>query len=225
MKGIGNVSMAKQSRGSIGSFIEEDSFVIENQERIIEANKNNEKENQQFLEVKYFMDAIKNSQNIDVMLQNIKLCFSMSTMARLYQFYNYFFGMYTQSVEDTILDLAKMERKHKKQILSSKIKRFGSNSIGSFSESTFDSETEDESSVLEEELVKDPSKKKLFNKKFYSNLKNDLKIENDNDNIINTSSKKNNIINNIDDKIEEEAEAQIKLNEEEKSKVLITTKN
>ena len=223
IKGIGNVSMAQQSKGSMGSFLEEGSFIIEKQERIIDTNQNKEKENKQFLEVKYFMNAKDNSQNIDVMLQNIKLCFSMSTMARLYQFYNYFFGMYTQSVEDTILDLAKMERKHKKQILSSKIKRFGSNSIASFSESTFDSETEDESSVLEEELIKDPSKKKLFNKKFYSNLKKDLKIEKDDDNIINTSSNKNNIINNIDDKIEEEAEAQIKLNEEEKSKVLITT--
>ena len=64
------------------------------------------------------MDAVKQAQTVDVILQRIRVCFSMSTMARLYQFYTYYFGMYIQSYEDTILDLAKMERNHKKEKLS-----------------------------------------------------------------------------------------------------------
>ena len=44
--------------------------------------------------MKYFLDSAKNTQTIDIILQNIRLYFPMITMARVYQFYNYYFEMY-----------------------------------------------------------------------------------------------------------------------------------
>ena len=224
-KGLGLVSMVKLSRGSRDSIdsSSDGGFGIENQNMIIEHGKDNEKDKEKkFLEVKYLMDVAKNTQNVDVIIQNIKVCFSMSTMARLYQFYNYYFGMYTQSVEDTILDLAKMERKHRKSILSFKLKKERSSTL---SDSSFDSGTEEDSVALEEELVKDPGKKKIFNKKFFNNLQKDLKIEEEEENIINTSSNKFKKSFKEDEIIDKEAEEQMKLNEEKESKNLITTHN
>ena len=142
----------------------------------------------------------------------------MSTMARLYQFYSYYFGMYIQSYEDTILDLAKMERNHKKEKLSNQLKL--SRSSSTFSETTLDSELEDIKEI-EEELLNDPEKKKLFNSKFYKRLKNDLDAEDDN--IINTSSKQKKP--DFLDDLEEVAEEEMKLKEEEESKNLKTIPN
>ena len=228
-KGSGMLSIVKRSVGSRESMssLNEDSLIIEkeNPNKIIVNDKNdkndkNKNEKELFLEVKYLMDVEKNAQTIDVIVQNIRICFSMSTMTRLYQFYNYFFGMYTQSVEDTILELAKMERKHKKNIISSKIKKERS---GTLSDSSFDSETEEDSVALEEELVNDPGKKKIFNKNFYNNLKKDLKAGEEENNIIDTSSTPKKKVFREDEIIEIEAEKQIKINEEKESKNLITT--
>ena len=158
-KGIGMVSMVMRKKESFASFSQDDSIIIENKSEIIE-NNNAKKEIKKFLELKYSMDKEKNLQNIDIIIQNIVICFSMSTMIRLYQFYKYYFGIYVESVEDTILDLAKMERKHKKKILSSKL-RLSKKLSGSLSDSTFDSELDDDkdNEFSEEDLLKISNKK------------------------------------------------------------------
>ena len=223
MKGIDIVSMSKMSKGSIGSFSEDGSIMIDNDDEgfIKEKSKIKDKDkikDEKFLVMKYFMNSNQNVQNIDIILQNIRICFAMSTMARIYQFYNYYFGMYLQSVEDTILDLAKMERKHKKEIFSSQLRL--SKYSRSISNTTIDSELESEDG--NDSIIGDLDEdKKIFNNNFYNNLKSDLKIENENDNIINTSSKKDE--NNIDDLIEKEAEAQ--MNEESKKLKTIHNKS
>ena len=217
-KGIGIVSLTKLSKESLSNGSEGDSIEIDNSNNILDNGKKKDSKNDKFLVVKYFMDAVKQAQTVDVVLQRIRVCFSMSTMARLYQFYSYYFGMYIQSYEDTILDLAKMERNHKKEKLSNQLKL--SRSSSTFSETTLDSELEDIKEI-EEELLNDPEKKKLFNSKFYKRLKNDLDAEDDN--IINTSSKQKKP--DFLDDLEEVAEEEMKLKEEEESKNLKTIPN
>ena len=233
LKGVGLLSMADIGKGSMGSFSDDDSILIENEVKmmdngdIIKKDKKKENENNKFLVLKYIFENSNNSQNIDVTMQNIKFCFPMNTLTRLYQFYNYYFGMYTQSVEDTILDLAKMERNHKKEKLSYKI-RMSRLSSGSLTESLLDSEADDEKDTeLEEDLFKNPENKKIFSQKFYKNLKEDLKIVENENNLISTS----NIPPDFDakirlnDSIDLEAENQIKLSENEESKKLKTITN
>ena len=222
LNNMGLLSLSFMSQGSIGSLSENDSFVIENEAKMIHDGSNdiNNKANDEskFLMLKYFYEVSKKSQNIEIALKNIRICIPMNTIARLYQFYNYYFGMYTQSVEDTILDLAKMERKHKKEKLSQHLKMSKNLSSGSISESTFDSEIEDDKDSEIDDLFKENKNKKLFNQKFYKNLKEDLKNE-EYANIINTSSKNNNIIN-LNDSLDLEAENQMQLMEKERSKKL-----
>ena len=221
MKGIDIVSMSKKNKESLGSFSEEGSILIEDEVGFIkDKNKIKDLKDEKFLVMKYTMNKNQNLQNIDIILQNIRICFSMSTMARIYQFYNYYFGMYLQSVEDTILDLAKMERKHKKEIFSSQLRQTYSRSL---SQTTIDSEIELESEDGNDSVISD-EQKKIFNSNFYKNLKSDLKIENEN--IIDTSSKQNEEIineNNLEELIEKEAEAQ--MNEEIKKLKTIHNKS
>jgi len=150
----------------------------------------------------------------------------MSAMARLYQYYSYYFGMYSQSNDDTALLLENMDEKHKKEKLKEKLKydkKVSANIIFekklsdlSDNSSTIGSEISDEgdiSNMLEEET----QKKKIFGKQFAKVLSKDLKALGD-------GFKKNIIDTSIDSQIDKEAEESIKKKEEELSKIYKTTR-
>ena len=76
--------------------------------------KEEDPKNKKFMLIEYRYNGITKAQEVNVVLQKIRICFSMSAMARLYQYYNYYFGMYSQSCDDAALLLANLEDKHKK---------------------------------------------------------------------------------------------------------------
>ena len=170
-----------------------------------------------FLVVNYVSDPKTNMQNIDVILQKIHICFSMSTMARLYQYYNYYFGMYSKSCENIILELAKMERDHKKLKLQNKLSKALSSDISSLSDVSSTMSDLGENNDIEADLNEDTEKKKIFGKDLINSLKADLASKNND--IIDTSSK-----NKKDEEIAKVVEQEMKEKENELSQKL-TIKN
>ena len=213
-----NMSRSKSSLFGMGkeSGIE---IVRENRSEIDIKDKN-------FMLIEYKYNGITKKQEVNVILQKIRICFSMSAMARLYQYYSYYFGMYSQSNDDTALLLENMDEKHKKEKLKEKLKydkKVSANIIFekklsdlSDNSSTIGSEISDEgdiSNMLEEET----QKKKIFGKQFAKVLSKDLKALGD-------GFKKNIIDTSIDSQIDKEAEESIKKKEEELSKIYKTTR-
>ena len=185
--------------------------------------KEEDPKNKKFMLIEYRYNGITKAQEVNVVLQKIRICFSMSAMARLYQYYNYYFGMYSQSCDDAALLLANLEEKHKKEKLKQKLKyekKISANNIIenrlSDISSTIGSELSEEEEVdvlnmLEEET----QKKKIFGSNFSQMLAKDLKA-------LGNKFESNIIDTRIDIQAEEEAEQSIKKKEEELSKILET---
>ena len=184
--------------------------------------KENEK-NKKFMTIEYRYNGITKEQQVNIILQKIRICFSMSSMARLYQYYSYYYGMYCQSCDDIALILANMEEEHKKIKLKQKLKyekKISANSLleGRMSRlsdasSTISSELSEEEADISNMLEEEKEKNKIFGKNFARLLSKDLKALGDNfeNNIIDTS-------------IDKEAEESIKKKNEELEKIFTTTR-
>jgi len=184
--------------------------------------KENEK-NKKFMTIEYRYNGITKEQQVNIILQRIRICFSMSSMARLYQYYSYYYGMYCQSCDDIALILANMEEEHKKIKLKQKLKyekKISANSLleGRMSRlsdasSTISSELSEEEADISNMLEEEKEKNKIFGKNFARLLSKDLKALGDNfeNNIIDTS-------------IDKEAEESIKKKNEELEKTFTITR-
>ena len=173
------------------------------------------------MKIEYRYNGITKTQEVNIILQKIRICFSMSAMARLYQYYSYYYGMYCQSCDDMAFLLSKMEEDHKKEKLKTKLKYEKKLSFNSFLGGRLSSlsdassvlsdlsEEKDISKMLEEEK----EKKKIFGKEFAKSLCKDLKALGTKfeDKLIETSADK-------------EAEESIKKKEEELAKIITTTR-
>ena len=191
-------------------------------EIVREPKKDEDPKNKKFMLIEYRYDGITKGQEVNVVLQKIRICFSMSAMARLYQYYNYYFGMYSQSCDDVTLLLANLEEKHKKEKLKQKLKYEKKLSINSIIEnrlsdisSTIGSELSEEEVDVTNMLEEETQKKKIFGNNFSTMLAKDLKA-------LGNKFENNIIDTRIDIQAEEEAEESIKKKEEELSKVLET---
>ena len=214
-------SNVSRSRSNFFKRAEEEGIVIDLKYLKKEKEGDNEK-NKKFMIIEYRYNNISKSQEVNIVLQKIRICFSMSAMARLYQYYSYYYGMYSQSCDDIAFILSKMEEQHRKERLKTKLKyekKISANSIiggrlSSLSDtsstlSDLSGDDKDISNMLEEEN----EKKKLFGKNFANLLSKDLKALGNKfeEQIIDTSADK-------------EAEESIKKKEEELSKILKTTR-
>ena len=191
-------------------------------EFVREEKKENENEKKKFMIIEYRYDIDTKIQEVNISLQKIRICFSMSAMARLYQYYSYYYGMYCQSCDDIALILANMDEVHKKEKLKQKLK-FEKKLSASLILEERTNRLSDTSSMLSSELSvegdisnmleEETEKKKIFGKKFAHLLSRDLKAlgENFEENILSTS-------------IDKEAEESIKKKEEELSKILTKTR-
>ena len=191
-------------------------------ELIREEKKENENE-KKFMKIEYRYNGITKAQQVNIILQKIRICFSMSAMARLYQYYSYYYGMYCQSCDDITLILANMEDEHKKLKLKKKLKyekKLSANTIlerqkSQISDisSTLGSELSQEEGDISNMLEEEKEKKKIFGKKFANLLSKDLKAlgENFENNIIDTS-------------LEKEVEESIKKRNDELEKKYTTTR-
>ena len=211
-------SNVSRSKSSILGRVKEEGIelVIERKGK----DKENEKE-KKFMKIEYRYNGITKIQEVNIILQKIRICFSMSAMARLYQYYSYYYGMYCQSCDDMAFLLSKMEEDHKKEKLKTKLKYEKKLSFNSFLGGRLSSlsdassvlsdlsEEKDISKMLEEEK----EKKKIFGKDFAKSLCKDLKALGTKfeDKLIETSADK-------------EAEESIKKKEEELAKIITTTR-
>ena len=129
-------------------------------------NKHSDKNKYKFMVIHYYRDNKTGNQTINILLQKIQICFSMNAMARAYQYYSYYWGLYCKSCDDCIIMLADMEEENKKQKLKEKLTFINKENLIDDN----DNEWNDISEILEE----DKEKKRLFGKKFVKNLENDL---------------------------------------------------
>ena len=180
--------------------------------------KKDDKNKHKFMLINYKKDNKTNHQTVKILLQKIQICFSMNVMARLYQYYSYYWGLYCKSCDDSIIMLADMEEEFKKQKLKERLNYISkeniineSNSSSTINNSYYDDDNDwdDISEILEE----DKQSKKLFGKKFIENLKTDL-------NSIRLGKKFKKILaNRVMDK---KAEEKIKNKKEELKKIIKT---
>ena len=165
-----------------------------------EENENEQIKNNKFLLVEYRYDGISKKQKVNVIMQKIRICFSMSTMARLYQFYSHYYGMYSQSCENITLVMAEMDERYKKDKLKNILQfKYGqknsSSEISDTSSYISGSEVTEEDEEITKMIKEEIDKKKLFGKDFANVLNKDLKeMKTLKENNINTNS-----INNNDD--------------------------
>ena len=192
-------------------------------EIVREPRKDVDPKDKKFMLIEYRYDGITKAQEVNVVLQKIRICFSMSAMARLYQYYNYYYGMYSQSCDDVALLLANLEEKHKKEKLKQKLKYEKKISASNIIEnrlsdlsSTIASELSEEDEVdVANMLEEENQKKKIFGNNFSKMLAKDLKA-------LGNKFEKNIIDNSLDIQAAQEAEDTIKKREEELSKQLET---
>ena len=90
-------------------------------------NKDEEETNEKFIDINYNLISAENKQIIDISFEKFKFCFPLTSLARLYQFYLYFFGLYLKSMTHTMQykkkEIIDKERELIKQkILSGEIK-------------------------------------------------------------------------------------------------------
>ena len=168
---------------------------------IEEEDKEDENIKKKFMIIEYRFNNSNKNQEVNIILQKIRICFSMSSMARLYQFYSYYFGLYSKSNDDTTYILAIMDENYKKEILNDKsglaksvsgslLLRKQLSNISDMSDISADDLTNKESVTISQYFKKEENKKKIFGDKFAETLAKDLKVlGNDFDNIISTSSK------------------------------------
>ena len=192
-------------------------------EIVREPRKEDDNQKKKFMMIEYRYNGTTKSQEVNIVLQKIRICFSMSAMARLYQYYNYYYGMYCQSNDDVALILANMEEKHKKDKLKQKLKyekKLSANTILddrmsrlSDVSSALGSELSEEDGEIQNIVEEETQKKKLFGKKFAQSLSKDLKALGE--------GFENNI---IDTNIDKEAEESINKKKEELSKIFTTTR-
>ena len=174
-----------------------------------EANRD-DKNKYKFMVIHYYKDNKTGKQTLNILLQKIQICFSMNAMARAYQFYSYYWGLYCKSCEDCILLLADMEEENKKQKLKEKLTIINKDNI-----IIENNDNESDWNEISEIIEEDKEKKRLFGKRFMSNLENDL-------NTIRIGTKfKNKLLNKVMDRKAEE-----KMNDKkEQLKKIIKTNN
>ena len=211
----------KSSQGSNYSMTQSSMFNLKEAGiEIVKEEKRERNENKKFMTIEYRYNGITKMQEVNIVLQRIRICFSMSAMARLYQYYTHYYGMYCQSCDDVALVLANMDEKHKKEKLKEKIKyekKLSANLMLerhlSDASSTLSSELSEDEKDISNIVEEEKEKKKIFGQNFSKLLCKDLKALGDNfqNNLIDTSADK-------------EAEESIKKKQEELSKILTTTR-
>jgi len=179
-----NVLNKSQNVSSIYSDDDDDEKIIS--KNII--NKNNFKEeddqndNEKFIEIEYNLISAENKQNVNISIEKFKFCFPLTSLARLYQFYLYFFGLYLKSMNFTMQykkkEIIDKERELIKQkILSGEIKiDDDDDKINVIKE---ENEDENEINKLKLQKKKNNLKKKIEQKKKKKEEEEDEKEENE----------------------------------------------
>ena len=247
---------------SYDSYISSKDFTIEdpvlfnnlNEPKNVQKNKNNNKNvkdkyAEYFLVLKFNHNNELQAQFADILLKKIKVCVSMSSISRIMQFSLYYLEMFNKINEENIIIWNNMEREHKKEKIKNRLIRrmtksnnmlININNDTASVNSSF-SQTNDDDSDLDEEDENDESNK-IFDSKFVSKLASDMNKMKDKFNeeelIIDTSSKNNkeikdnfdNVINSnslnkkINDDADKEIEKSLK-NKEIKLNKIFRTKN
>ena len=247
---------------SYDSYISSKDFTIEdpvlfnnlNEPKNVQKNKNNNKNvkdkyAEYFLVLKFNHNNELQAQFADILLKKIKVCVSMSSISRIMQFSLYYLEMFNKINEENIIIWNNMEREHKKEKIKNRLIRrmtksnnmlININNDTASVNSSF-SKTNDDDSDLDEEDENDESNK-IFDSKFVSKLASDMNKMKDKFNeeelIIDTSSKNNkeikdnfdNVINSnslnkkINDDADKEIEKSLK-NKEIKLNKIFRTKN
>ena len=143
----------------------------ENNEEEKKENDELDKNKYKFMVIHYKKDNKTGNQKINVLLQKIQICFSMNAMARAYQYYSYYWGLYCKSCDDCIIMLADMEEENKKQKLKEKLTFINKDDNKDFN--YIDNNENDWYDVFEI-IEEDKEKKRLFGKEFMKNLEKDL---------------------------------------------------
>ena len=147
---------------------------------IVKNEKKKEENNKKFMTIEYRSNGVNKTQEVNIILEKIRICFSMSSMVRLYQFYNYYFGMYSKSCENVTYILANMEEKNKRENLKNKVDvekkhtaelKFESklSDISDTSDYSTDDSNKDDT-LIKKYLEENKEKKKLFGDKFAKTL-------------------------------------------------------
>ena len=141
--------------------------------------KEKENEENKFMVIEYKYNVTNQNQEVNIVLQKIRICFSMSSMARLYQYYSYYYGMYCKSNDDAMYILAKMDEKNKKMKMKDKYNldtiSVKLNLESKISDISDDSYLTIDVNDKEELIMKQIIEKKQAKKNMYENLVEDLK--------------------------------------------------
>ena len=185
-----------------------------------EDEKREENKNEKFMKISYKSNNIAKTQEVNIVLEKIRICFSMSSMARLYQFYSYYFNMYSKSIDDVTYILAEMEEKSKKELYKKNLleeRRLSKEILLekelielSIQSSKSSEQRNKDQEIIDKIFEERKEKKKIFGDKFVQHLAQDLKVFGNGfqEKIINTSNQK----------VEEEVEEEIKIKEKEETK-------
>ena len=183
---------------------------------IKEEKKVDENIQKKFMIIEYRYNGTNKNQEVNIVLQKIRICFSMSSMARLYQYYSYYYGMYSKSNDDVAYILAMMEEKEKKENLKDKMKfekrltgkvtyEKKLTDISDISDISNDTTNKNEEFPITKFFEKAQGTKKIFGEKFVQNLSKDIKVlGKDFNNIISTASNKQKQENEEEEKKEVE---------------------
>jgi hypothetical protein len=183
---------------------------------IKEEKKVDENVEKKFMIIEYRYNGTNKNQEVNIVLQKIRICFSMSSMARLYQYHSYYYGMYSKSNDDVAYILAMMEEKEKKENLKDKMKfekrltgkvtyEKKLTDISDISDISNDTTNKNEEFPITKFFEKAQGTKKIFGEKFVQNLSKDIKIlGKDFNNIISTASNKQKQENEEEEKKEVE---------------------
>ena len=216
-----NINKSEKKNKNKRLFLDEEiPFEIVQPEEEEEEKDKEDKNKYKFMVINYKRDNKTGKQTINILLQKIQICFSMNAMARLYQYYSYYWGLYCKSSDDCIIMLADMEEIFKKQKLKERLSNINKenfinqNSSSTIYNSNYIDEDDDKDIYdISEMLEEDKDNKKLFGKRFAENLKQDL-------NSIRLGKKlKKILLNRVVDK---KAEEKIKNQKEELKKIIKT---
>ena len=146
--------------------------IMQEEENEEEKKENDDEDKYKFMVIHYKKDNKTGKQKINILLQKIRICFSMNAMARAYQYYSYYWGLYCKSNDDTIIMLADMEDKYKKQKLKENLTFINKDNI--INDINYNIDSDDEWYDISKMLEENKEKKKLVGKKLIENLENDL---------------------------------------------------
>ena len=235
-----NIKRFKKQKSHIKHFMKKSSeiFGIEirkeekkKEENLIIEDKKEEKKNQKFMKIFYRSNNITKTQEVNIILEKIRLCFSNSSMIRLYQFYSYYFDMYSKSCDDVIYILAKMEENIKKEIYKfekkmskESISQKKSDNISVLSNLSLDPKDQ-EQEIINGKLDEETDKKKLFGDKFVESLSHNAVLKKgSNERIVNPNEKEDEDEEIKNEIIEKEKEEAKRIREKTKMKITFQMK-